>query len=331
MNETTNNEPKEKNNLKHLCFEEYFERDWDKHFQKQETVQNIFEATGLSDTHEFVQINSRYVIDDNRAGVIALIKRKNSKLLEKLIIDVIADNSSFDQVIDVVYSIGSDCDYRMILCDWNSKKRTRGLRMTDNIMTRLVEYLNGHLFLYWISAAALRDVDGTMKIIYTVIESATKDHSSSGIPDRRNIEYAELFCYAMASSIYYDFLHEDPINFDSYWEVDDAETEWTDEGLITKIDIHQDDYEWLFTMRRENIINDDCSYEYNGILTITEDIPFQNFKNSLPEAKDDLANNYYCRSRTASRIDELLMEKEDEDEEDSENSDSQLLEDREDI
>ena len=176
------------NKLSHLSFEEYFESDWRKHFQEQDTIQSIMNAVGLSDSHEFVQINSRYLIDDNRVAVIALIKQKNGKLLEKLIIDVIAGNSSFNQFIDVVYSIGSDCDYRLILCDWNSKNKAPSLWMTDDIMHQLVEYLNGHLFLYWICAYAIRDVDSTMKIIYTVIESATNDHSSSEMPGRRDIE-----------------------------------------------------------------------------------------------------------------------------------------------
>ena len=97
-----------KNKLSHLSFEEYFESDWRKHFQEQETVQSILDAAGLSESHDFVQVNSRYFINDNRVAVIALVRRKNSKLLEKLIIDVIACNSSFDQFFDVVYNIGSD-------------------------------------------------------------------------------------------------------------------------------------------------------------------------------------------------------------------------------
>ena len=107
-----------------------------------------------------MQINSRYLIDDNRVAIIALLRRKNTEVLEKLIIDVIAGNSSFEQFFDVVYSIGSDCDYRMIICDWNSKNEAPGLWMTDNIMRELINVFDQHLFLYWISADSLRDFDG---------------------------------------------------------------------------------------------------------------------------------------------------------------------------
>ena len=74
----------------------------------------------------------------------------------------------------------------------------------------------------------------------------------------------------------------------------------------------EDDYTWLFTKRTENIKHDNCSYEYDkekGILTIKESIPFQNFKNSSPEGKSDLADNYYHSARIGSWIEELLGEK----------------------
>ena len=311
-----NNINKNKNNkLSHLSFEEYFESDWRKHFQEQDTIQSILDAAGLSNSHDFVQLNSRYLIDDNRMAVIALVRRKNAKALEKLIIDVIAGNSSFEQFFDVVYNIGSDCDYRMIICDWNSKNRHPGLWMTDNIMYQLIDLFEHHLCLYWISADALRDVDGTMKVIYTVMESAIKTHCSLDMPDRRDIEHAELYCYTLEASGYMTSCDEYRLHFDSYYEDESALTVWKDEGIVTEINMDQDDYTWLFTRRTDEIKHDNCSYEYNnetGTLTITEDVPFQNFRNSLPKAKSDLADDYYGRARIGSWIDELLREKEEE-------------------
>lgn len=327
MNNNNDSETKgdKKYDLRHLSFEEYFEGDWRKHFQEQDTVLSIMDAAGLSDSHDFVQINSRYLIDENRVAVIALVRRKNARLLEKLIIDVIAGNSSFDQATDVVYNIGSDCDYHMILCDWNSKNKAPGLWMTDNIMKALINHFECHLYLFWISADALRDVDGTKKVIYTVMESATKGPNSSDMPDRRGLEYAELRFYALEACGYSSSHDECDLKFDSYYE--DAQTEWTEEGIITEVNINNDDYTWLFTERIENIKDDDYSYVYDeekGILTITDDLPFQNFKNSLPEAKSRLAENYYSLARVGSWIDELLREKEneEEDEDHSEADDS---------
>jgi len=311
---TNNNCSKEniETKLSHFPFEPYFESGWQKHFQEKETIQNILDAAGLSGSHDFVQINSKYLIDDNRIAIIALIKRKNSKVLEKLIIDVIAGNSSFDQVIDVVYNIGSDCDYRMIICDRNSKNEALGLRMTDNIMRQLINFFNQYLFLYWMSADALRDVDGTMKVIYNVIESVAKSDHFSDIPKRHSLEYAELYCYAMESSVYGQFLHEDEISFEDYWASDNARTEWKNEKIVTEIDMDQDDYKWVFKRRADSIKEDGCSCEYDKemrLLTITEDLPFQNFKYLLPEEKSNLAGKYYHRLRISSWIDDLLLEK----------------------
>jgi len=301
--------------LAHLPFEKYFDGDWRKHFQEKDTVQSILDAAGLSGSHDFVQINSRYLIDDNRIAVIALLRRKNTEVLDKIIIDVIAGNSSFEQFYDVVYNTGSDCDYRMIVCDWNSKNEPSGLRMADNIMCALINLFNHHLFLYWISADSLRDWEGTMKIVYTVIESVAKSDHSSDMPARRDLEYAELRCYTSQASGYFSSQDECYLLFNSYYEDEAAGTEWTDKGIITEVDMGQDDYTWLFAKRTENIKHDDCSYEYDKekeILTITQDLPFQNFKNSLPEEKSGLADDYYHRARIGSWIDELLGEKADE-------------------
>ena len=123
MNNNINSDTKDNgnNSITHLSFGDYFESDWRKHFQEKDTVQSILEAADLSYSHDFVQINSRYLIDNNRVAVITLVRRKNTEVLDKLIIDIIAGDLSFEQFIDVVYNIGSDCDYRMILHDQNSK------------------------------------------------------------------------------------------------------------------------------------------------------------------------------------------------------------------
>ncbi len=308
----TESEKKMNNNLKHLSFEEYFRNDWRKHFQEEITVQNILDAAGLSNSHDFVQINSRYLIDDNRIAVIALIKRKNTEVLDKLIIDVIAGNSTFEQVYDVVYNTGSDCDYRVIICDWNSKKKAPGLWMTDNIMSALINRFDHHLFLYWISADAIRDVDGTMKVIYTVIESVAKSNNFLGMPDRRDLEYAELSLYTWQASGYFSSQDEICLIFHNYYEDENSWAEWTDENIITKVNLDQDDYISLYVNPSDDIKQDHCSYEYdkeNQILIITEVIPFQNFKYSLPDDKYYLADNFYHSARIGSWIDNLLGEK----------------------
>ena len=152
----------------------------------------------------------------------------------------------------------------------------------------------------------------TMKVIYTVIESVAKSDHSSDMPDRRDLEYAELCCYTWQASGYFSSQDECYLQFNSYYEDESARTEWTDKGIITEVDMGQDDYTWLFTKRTENIKYDDCSYAYDKekeILTITQNLPFQNFKNSSPEEKSNLADDYYRCARIGSWIDELLREK----------------------
>jgi hypothetical protein len=313
MKKFKESEKKMNNNLKHLSFEEYFRNDWRKHFQEEITVQNILDAAGLSNSHDFVQINSRYLIDDNRIAVIALIKRKNTEVLDKLIIDVIAGNSTFEQVYDVVYNTGSDCDYRVIICDWNSKKKAPGLWMTDDIMCQLINRFDHHLFLYWISADAIRDVDGTMKVIYTVIESVAKSNNFPEMPDRRDLEYAELSLYTWQASGYFSSHDKICLIFHNYYEDENSWAEWTDEAIVTEVYIDKDDYEWLSDNGTEYLKHDGSVYKYdeeNQTLIITEPVPFQNFIYSLPDIKYDLAENFYKSARMGAWLDDLLGEKE---------------------
>jgi len=304
------------NNLKHLCFEEYFQDDWRKHFQEKETVQSIMDAAGLSSSHDFVQINSRYLIDDNRIAVIALIKRKSDNILEKLIIDAIAGRSSFEQLIDVVYNIGSDCDYRVALFDQNSKNYPEGIYMAEPVMHELIERIDGHLFLCWINVDATRDEHGILKINYASMESATKHPCPFDAPTRRDFEYAELFRYTMEVLTSEGFSGEiGPfIRFDGFLDDEDANIEWEKDKMVLEIEIDQDDFIYLFTKRYDDILRDDHSYAYSkekNLLTITINIPFQNFSNSLPRDKWDMAHDYYRNVRIGTVIKNLIAERED--------------------
>jgi len=296
-------------NLQHLSFEEYFQNDWRKHFQDEETIKSIMDATGFSSSHDFVQINSRYLIDDNRLAVIALIKRKTSRVLEKMIIDVIAGNSSFEQLYDVVYNTGSGCDYRLMICDWHSKNKSSGLWMTDHIMHQLINHLDLYLSLYWICADAIRDVDGSKKITYTVMESVSRSGPSFDVPPRRDLEYAELMLYTLQASGNFSSRDEINLQIRNYYEDDFSWAEWQDECLITEVSIEEDEYQWILANMRDEIVDENCSYTYDeGVLTIREEIPFQNFCYSLPAVKSDLAEKFYWRARIRLQIDEYLSE-----------------------
>ena len=47
-------------------------------------------------------------------------------------------------------------------------------------------------------------------------------------------------------------------------------------------------------------------------MTLTENLHFQNFKNSLPEDKENLAGDYYRRVRIATWMEDFLRERDNE-------------------
>jgi len=300
--------------IKHLSFKECFQNDWRKYFQEKETIQSIMDSAGLSSSHDFEQVKARYLIDDDRVAVVALIKRKNENVLEKLVFDVIAGNYSFDQFYNVLYNIGSDCDYRIIIYDHNSNIYIKGTYMTDAIMRELTEKLDGHLFLCFISSDATRDENNHAKISFNVKETATRHQCSFDCPTRREFEYAELYRYAndVLTSMGFSMEMEPFLQFDGTLHDEDATNEWKEDGMVVEIEMDNDDFIYLFTKRRDEMPDHDCSYDKNNnLLSIKINIPFQNFVNSIPEDKRLMAVDYYHNVRLGTSIKDLIDERSD--------------------
>jgi hypothetical protein len=330
MNEIINNEPKE--NVSHLSFEEYFESDWRKHFQETDAVQSILDASGLSDSLEFVQINSRYLIDDNRVAVIALIKRKNSKLLEKLIIDVIEGDPSFEQLMDVIYNVGADCEYRVVLYDHNVKYKSHDVNLKDSdlilkfrcdyyhpvvgsMLTSLMEKLSGHAFLTVIGIDLEVNESNSVTFQYTNIESISKDLQNIDVealtrtdfkypkfPDRSIFERAEFWGpYFLPAHRHYWSCTEYDFDMSSYEEdCGDNMTSfacWEYDEMYVEYKIAEEDINWLLTNKAEEMKNffDGWSIEYRmeeRRTTVKKDLPLQDIISAVPDE-----NNYSIMGR----------------------------------
>jgi hypothetical protein len=321
MNTNMNNKINgNENNLCHLAFEEYFESDWRKHFQEQDTIQSILDAAGLSDSHDFVQIKSKYVINDNRLAVIVLVRRKSKDVLEKMIVDIIAGNPSFEQFLDVGYNVGSDCDYRVIMYDGNTKNHGDTLYLPEDIMSQLIGCLEGNVFVSLIEADAVKEND-MMNLNYRTVVKTTMQYPSR-MPDRRDFESAELIAYTVACAFEMG-LHDVELWYDSYYE-DNTDcmllgtTHWKDDGIVCEIEINNDDFIWLFTKKIDVMKNDSYSCEYDkgkSLLTIKDDTPFQNFKNAMHKDKLNLSHDlfyHYARFGTFIKYDLLDERRKDE-------------------
>jgi hypothetical protein len=313
--ETDNNENRKEI---HLTLEERFSGNWRKYFQEEDTLIKIMDTAGLNNSHDFVRIHSRYLINDDRVAIIVVIKQKATDILDKMIIDVIAGFPSFEQFIDVIYDVGADCDYHVIICDKNSKNHTSLVIVTDPLMFQLMDHIDSDVFMSFILADAIKRENDVMEIHYENLKSVKKDPDSLGIPNRRDFESAELYAYCF-NYRYMLSWDEADVRFDASWNTEvpiGSETEWTDDGIVIKMDIDNDDFAWLFTKRSDEIKNDCYIYDYDtqkSELTIKMNIPFRNFKYSSVRDKKNLADEFYSMANSGCYIEELLSEKEDED------------------
>ena len=260
----------EKDALTHLSFKQHFGNDWRKYFEEQNTVQKVLNASGLSSSHDFVQINSRYLIDDNRVSVIALIKRKNTEILDKLIIDIISGLPQFEQLMDVLYNVGSDCDYRVVLYDYNAQNYDYDPVIGD-LLTSLMDELRECVFLT-VMAIDL-EVSKTREITFHCldIESVIKNDEREELPDRRYFEEAEFWTryFIPAHRSYSMEFHEYDFGGSGY-EEDGGEcmssyARWDDAGMIIKYGIKNGDLKWLLTNEMEEMESffKGCSIEFS--------------------------------------------------------------------
>lgn len=86
------------------------------YFQKETTVLKILSETG-NVGYEFVSIEKTYTIDRNRCGLIVQLHDTKSKEVQKAIFDIKHGHSNSDQVFELLYGQGADCNIKIIAND----------------------------------------------------------------------------------------------------------------------------------------------------------------------------------------------------------------------
>jgi len=300
-----------KNMLSHLSFEDYFESDWRKHFQEQETIQNIMNAAGLSSSYNFVETYSRHLIDDNRVSVIVLVRRKNTEVLDKLIIDVIAGGPMFEQCMEVLYNVGSDCDHRLILYDVNTKNYSKGIIYCHHLMCKLMDHFKNLVSMSLIGVDCIITKNSIRSINFKTFKRITKDIkiSKEALPDRRVFEESEFWGPYAGSYLGGDF----PCTYgfeitgpgSSGYDDPEIKSVWTDDGIVIEIrflEMDEQEFNRLIEKHKDWLYENlqGCSIGYkDGSIIIKKDIPFRNFAYSLPKDKQQMVEDFFSYERLA--------------------------------
>jgi len=248
----------------HVSFKECFHDGWREYFRKEDTLLKVLEAASLTSTHEFVQVNSRYLIDNNRIAVILLLKRKDNEILDKVIVDVISGLPTFAQLMDVFYNVGSDCDYSLILYDENNQhvpygaEDYQGDEIYCNMMASLLSELRGKVSLSVMGIDLEMNEANVVNFKCVNLQSISKDGKDSKLPDRIFFEKAQ-FWGPYFLPLHSTYVRCDEYNFYCYEYINDRSdyislvADWDNDGMIADYTFEKDDLIWLLTNKLEEI------------------------------------------------------------------------------
>ena len=336
MSEKTIVEEKKNSNKTHISFAEYFHDDWREYFKKEEVVLKIIQAAGLTKTHDFVKVNTTYRVDNNRIALIILLRRKGTEILDKLIVDAVSGYPQFEQIMDVLYVIGSDADYHIILYDKNTRHHTHSVDGT--MLTSLMELMIGCVFLT-VMGIDLKIGDDNVIDFQCVDGIATMKGDNGKLPERGYLEKIEFWNSYFIPRRFQHGETDYSSSFPEDWEEDCdwavSFAGWDTNGMTITYSIDEEILRPLLTDKTEEIKRifegctieleegtttvplshvldawpDDAKYRLlNGGMTICRPIPFRNFIYSLPEYRESLTEQFYYYAVTISYLEELAAE-----------------------
>jgi hypothetical protein len=98
---------------------EYLCATWKEFYRSERAIKRIIEKAGIPN-QAFLKVHQTSIINDDRYSVIADTLNTNTCLTNRIIIDVIKGEPTWEQMMDITYGIGSDCNTRIIICNIGS-------------------------------------------------------------------------------------------------------------------------------------------------------------------------------------------------------------------
>lgn len=79
-------------------------------------IQELFQELGIHD-HKFIDIASRYSVNEYRHGVVVKTENKKSGYIDSIVIDVTHGEPTWSQMIEIAFEVGERCDKRIVVYD----------------------------------------------------------------------------------------------------------------------------------------------------------------------------------------------------------------------
>jgi hypothetical protein len=179
---------------------------WKEDFYKQDSLTSVIDSTDIED-YEFHRIEKTYTVNDDRVGAIVQIKQ-NDRML-RVIIDFRMGFATCDQIMDVKFNIGTDCDYFIIIYE-DSRKFEDQMEYWDDVLDAqcFLEVLVAYQVKAYLVRANNALVDkGPIGYQYHCTSSGgiySSDSFSKKLPSKRRFQHAEFMTYHFGIDSHYN-------------------------------------------------------------------------------------------------------------------------------
>ena len=244
---------------------------WKEEFYRQKSLTSIIDSTDIKG-YEFHRIEKTYTVNDDRVGAIVQIQKDGKK--KRAIIDFKRGDSTWDQLIDMKFSIGSSCDYFIAVYDNSWDFRDENNNTEDGTDSEsLVECFAAYgVKTYLVSASREVSERRSLRHEYSCffsIEEYTGELISEKLPTKRQFQHAEFMMshrnvYGAHNSTI--MLNPEDWNFGDksnlimfFEEMDEIDifSNWSDSALfmnvVAKSDKGVESLEWIWVNKRKEL------------------------------------------------------------------------------
>jgi len=289
--------------------------DWKEYLSSEDNINHLLTRIGI-DEYQFVDIRTQYVIDDNRYGLIVIVKEKEAGNFGEIIIDTISGEPTWAQLMDCTFNFDGNFKKQIIIYSDGSRSKNIYNHHCDQILGINFAKHNNY---YNIDTCVVKGSISTDEragetIKYQVEVSPNSDDEFNGVYDvpplKGDMEKVLLW-------LYYDEFHWCPTNAISRpeewtWEYEteslgdmNYKIDWNEDGAFIKLTVHcykMGEFKWLLTNhyqkihrllrdsevtvdKKSAVIGDKRSLDYCEIVITIIDQPFSEFTHATPDKK----------------------------------------------
>ena len=308
-------------------FKNYFTKQFSNDSTCESEVKEIFNALEITD-HRFKNIVTRYQIDDDRVSVVinTITKKGN---IGRVLIDVINDEPTWFQLINVNFEIGQDCEIKIIVYnDSYCHKGDKTAALTWATIKR--DY-------YAIGATVLRDSNDKFKATYEIDPDhyyfMKEDYDTSDIKDfdreltKKDMQILEFEIHKDGAfqlwnppiirdpghwGASHTVYHERYYNYSYYWEKEgyynsafidsDSDSNFFKWLIENKYDVIKEKYK----NHKIEILTE--SGKITGIAVLVWEKPYSDYLRSNSEEKEEIFEECFKNHTLPGLIEDILPE-----------------------